>query len=45
MSLGDVRIMTISGRPENVSVTHSIIFITITFLKYSFIVPPESKSN
>ena len=40
MSLGDVHIMMFYRRLEKVSLTHSIKFVTITFLKYSFSVPP-----
>ena len=36
MSLGDVHIVMFYGRPENVNLIHSIKFITITFLEYSF---------
>ena len=43
MSLGGVRIMMLYGHPEDVNLTHSLKFNTITFLKYSFSVPPESK--
>ena len=43
MSLGNVHIVMFHRRPENLSLTHSIKFITITFLKYSFSVPPETK--
>ena len=45
MSLGDVHIMMFYGRPENVNLVHSPKFITITFLKYSFSVPPRGKNN
>ena len=45
MSLGDAHIMMFYGRPDNVSLTNSIKFITITFLKYSFSVLPGSKIN
>ena len=45
MSLVYVRIAVIYGRPNNVNLTHSIKFITRTFLKYSFIVPSESKNS
>ena len=45
MFLGDVHITLFYGCPENVSLTDSTKFITITFLKYSFSVPPGSKDN
>ena len=45
MFLGDVHIMVFYGRPENANLMHSIIFNTITFLKYSFSVPQGSKNN
>ena len=45
MSLGDFHIMMFYRRPENINLMHSIKFITITFLKYSFSVPPVSKNN
>ena len=45
MSLGDTHIMMFYEPPENVNLMHSIKFITITFLKYSFSVPPGSKNN
>ena len=45
MSLGDVRIMMFYGRPENVNLTHSVKFITITFLNYSSSVSLGSKNN
>ena len=45
MSLGNVYIMMFYGHSKNVDLTHSIKFITITFLKYSFSVPPGSKNN
>ena len=56
MSLGDAHIMMSYGRPEKVSLTknireqhlgltHSIKFITIIFLKYSFSLPPGNKNN
>ena len=38
MSVGDAQIM-LYGPRENVNLTRSIEFITITFLKYSFNVP------
>ena len=37
--------MMFYGRPKNVNLTHSVKGITITFLKYSFIVPPEKKKT
>ena len=40
MSLGDVHIMMFYRRLEKVSLTHSIKFVTITFLKYSFSLQP-----
>ena len=43
--IGDVYIMMFYGRPKKVSLTHSIEFITITFLKYNFSVPPENINN
>ena len=45
MSLGDVRIMMFYGYPENVNLKHFTRFITLTFLKYSFSVPPGIKNN
>ena len=45
MSLGDVPIMIFHGRPENVNLMHSIKFITITFLKYIFSLPPGNENN
>ena len=45
MPLCDVRIIMFYGIPENVNLIHSIKFITITFLKYSFRVPPGSKNS
>ena len=45
MSLGDVRIMLFQGRPEIVNLRHSVRFITITFLKYSFTAAPGSKNS
>ena len=45
MSLGTVRIMKFYGRPEKDILTHSIKFVTTTFLKYSFSVPSGSKNN
>ena len=36
MSLGDVYIVMFYGRPENVNLIHTIKFITIIFLEYSF---------
>ena len=45
MSLGDVRIMMFNERPENVNLTPSRKFITITVLNDSFNVPPGSKNN
>ena len=45
MFLGDVHITLFYGFPENVSLTDSTKFVTITFLKYSFSVPPGSKDN
>ena len=45
MSLGDVHIMMFYGCPENVNLTHSTKFITITLLKYSFSVPPGNLKN
>ena len=45
MFLGDVHIIMFYGLHENVSLTHSIKFITITFLKYSFSLAPGSKNN
>ena len=45
MSLGDVHILMSYRRPENVNLTHSVKFITLTFLKYSFIIPPGNKNN
>ena len=45
MSSGGVHIMMFYGHPGNVNLTHSIKFITITFLKYSFSVPPGRKNN
>ena len=41
MSLGDAHILMFYGRPENVNLTHSVKFYTITFLKDSFGVPPR----
>ena len=41
----DVHIMMFYGRPMKVSLTHFIKFITITFLKYSFSVPPGNKTT
>ena len=43
MSLGDIHIMMFYGRPENINLTHSIKFITITLLKYSFSEPTGKK--
>ena len=40
MPLGDVHIMMFYGHLVEVSLTHSIKFITITFLKHSFSVTP-----
>ena len=40
MSLGEVCIMMTYEYSENVSLTHSIKFITTSLLKYSFSVPP-----
>ena len=45
MSLGDVHIMMFYGCPENVNLTHSTKFITITLLKYSFSVPLEKQKQ
>ena len=45
MSPGDAPIMMFYGRPENVNLTHSIKFIIITFLKYSFSVPLGRKKT
>ena len=45
MSLGDVGIMMFWGCPENVNLTHSTKFVTITLLKYSFSIPPVNKNN
>ena len=45
MSLGDVHVMIFYGGSDKVSLTHSNKFITITFLKYSFSVPPGNKNN
>ena len=45
MSLGDVQIVMFYGRPENVILMQSVKFNTVTFLKYSFSVPPGSKNN
>ena len=45
MSLGEVHIMMFYGCPENVNLTHSTKFITITLLRYSFSVPPGNKNN
>ena len=45
MFLGDVSIMVFSRCPENVNLTHSTKYITITLLKYSFSVPPGNKNN
>ena len=44
MSLGDIRIMMFYGRPENVNLTHSVKFITITFLNYSSSVSLRKKT-
>ena len=44
MSLGDIHIMMFYGRPENINLTHSIKFITITLLKYSFSEPTRKKT-
>ena len=38
-------VIMFDGRPENVSLRHSIKFITRRFLKYSFNVLPGSKNN
>ena len=43
--LGDVHIMMFYARPKNVNLTHSIKFITIIFLKYSFSVPTGNKNS
>ena len=40
MSLDDAHILMFYGRPENVNLTHSVKFNTITFLNDSFSVPP-----
>ena len=45
MSIGDVRIMMFYGSPENVNLTHSAKFITITLLKCCFSVPPGNKKK
>ena len=46
MSLGDVHIITFYERSENVNLTHSLKFNTVTFSsKYIFSVPPGSKNN
>ena len=45
MSQGDVCIMMFYGCPENVNLTHSTKFITITLLKYSSSVPPGNKND
>ena len=45
MSPGDVLIVMFYGRPKNVNLTHSITNLPITFLKYSFSVPPGSKNS
>ena len=45
MSQGEVCIMMFCACPENVSLTHSTKFITVTFLRYSFRVPPGNKNN
>ena len=45
MSLGDVQIVMFYGSPENVILMQSVKFNTVTFLKYSFSVPPGSKNN
>ena len=45
MSLGDVHVIMFYRRPKNVNLMHPIKFNTITFLKYSFSVPPGSKNN
>ena len=46
MSLGDVHIMMFCGHFENVNLMHSVKFIAIiTFLKYSFRVPPGNTNS
>ena len=42
---GDVRIMIFYGCSENVILTHSTKFITVTLLKYTFSEPPGNKNN
>ena len=44
MSLGDAGIMMFYGCPENVNLTYSTKFITVTLLKYSFSIPPKNKN-
>ena len=45
ISLGGAYIMMFYGSPENVNLTHSLKFITITFSKYSLNVAPGIKNN
>ena len=45
ISLDDVGIMMFCGCPENVNLTHSTKFITITLLKHSSSVPPGNKNS
>ena len=45
MSQGDACVMMFCGCPENVNLTHSTKFITITLLKYSSSVPPGNKND
>ena len=44
MSLGDVHIIMFYGCPENVSLTRTIKFITITFLKIVSAYQQEAKT-
>ena len=43
MSLGDIHIMIFYGRPENINLTHSIKFITITLLSIVSVNQQEKK--
>ena len=45
ISLDDTHIMMFCGCLKMINLMHSIKFVTITFLKYSFSVPPGSKNN
>ena len=43
MSLGDIHIMIFYGRSENINLTHSIKFITITLLSIVSVNQQEKK--